>query len=326
MKNIFTAIILLCCATTWLRGQQEEHYTQFMYYKLGFNPAAAGSDVAPNVTALVRNQWVGIDGAPQTQLISLNTGLVNNRVGLGVSVLRQTIGVTENYTADAAYAYRVPLGRGILSMGLQGSVRLMRINFSQLQGTQPIGTDGAIPGDLQSRYVPNFGAGIFLHRGNDVCFGIAVPRILQSNIDLADSPDLISREARHFFAMGGVTLKAGDNVDIQPQLLLKYVTGAPFDTHVNVNMIFNEKFMTGVSYRIGGAKNSGLGESLSLLLGIELSEQITFGLSYDATLTELRKYNSGSFEGVLRYFFAGKPGSTQGGADTPSPKRDSKFY
>ena len=96
MKPVYT--LLLCCFSLALFAQQEEQYTQFMYYKLGFNPAFAGKDGAPTLSALVRTQWIGIDGAPQTQLLTFNTPALNGRVGIGGTIARQTIGVTENYT------------------------------------------------------------------------------------------------------------------------------------------------------------------------------------------------------------------------------------
>lgn len=323
MKNILTLLISLCFVSS-VFAQQEEQYTQFMHYKQGFNPAYVGSDGAPSISALVRNQWIGIDGAPQTQLITFNMPAVNNRVGLGASVLRQTIGVTENYTADAAYAYHIGLGRGILSFGLQASVRLLRINFSEVQGTQPIDTDGAIPADYQSRYIPNFGAGIYFYKGNQVFFGISVPRILESNIDLADSKDIISKEFRHFYAMGGVKFNLSNNVQMQPQILFKYVTGAPFDADVNLNLIFSDRFTAGVSYRLGGNKNNSVGESVSLLLGAEISKNLMFGISYDSTLSELKNYNSGSVEGVVRYFFKGKSEGSE--FDGPRKSGDPRFF
>ncbi len=321
MKKFFTTALLLCCAAAvW--SQQEEQYTQFMHYKQGFNPAFVGSTPGVNLAALVRSQWLGLDGAPQTQLLTLSMPFANNRVGVGANVLRQTIGVSENYTIDASYAYHLPLGNGYLGLGLQASVRLLRVNFSRLRGTQPIDTDGAIPNDFQSRYVPNFGAGIYYHKGDRVFFGFSIPRILQSNIDLADSRDIISKEVRHYYMMGGFTADLNeDKLQIQPQVLLKYVPGAPFDADVNVNFIFNKKFYAGASYRLGGNKNNSLGESVSLLLSADVTENIMFGMSYDMTLSELRNYNSGTIEGVVRYFFSGK----SKGTDVDAP-RGPKFF
>ncbi|MFN7118064.1 MAG: type IX secretion system membrane protein PorP/SprF [Saprospiraceae bacterium] len=317
MKYIFTLLISVgFCLTMW--AQQEEQYTQFMYYKLGFNPAFAGKDGTPSIAALTRVQWVGIEGAPQTQLITFNMPTLNGRVGIGGSIARQTIGVTENYTADAAYAYHVRLGNGTLGMGLQASVRLFRINFSETVGTQPIEDDPSIPMSDRSRYLPNFGAGLY-YESKNAYVGFSIPRLLENNINLASSGGRLSKEIRHFYMMGGVNIALGDNVEMQPQILLKYVSGAPFDADVNMNFVFFNKFTSGVSYRIGGSSRNNAGESLSILLGTRLTEQLIFGISYDMTLSELRDYNSGSFEGVLRF-------SLNGRRDRPGDFEDPRFF
>lgn len=286
-------------------GQQDEQFTQFMYYKAGYNPASVGSNDAPCITALARNQWIGLEGAPQVQLISFNMPVFNKRVGIGASVVRQTIGITEKFSAETMYSYRIPVGRGILGIGVQASVRFLRMNFSEAISIQPSTQDDAIPADLQSKYVPNFGAGLY-YSNQRYYVGISVPRLLENNIDLADSDEAISTEVRHIYAMGGIILDLGEKVQMQPQVLLKYVPGAPFDGDANLNFIFADRFTTGVSYRLGGSKRTGIGESVSLVLGIQLSESILFGLSYDLTLSELKNYNSGTVEGVFRYCIGGR--------------------
>ena len=316
MKPVYT--LLLCCFSLALFAQQEEQYTQFMYYKLGFNPAFAGKDGAPTLSALVRTQWIGIDGAPQTQLLTFNTPALNGRVGIGGTIARQTIGVTENYTADASYAYHLRLGNGTLGIGIQASVRLFRINFSETLGTQPIDTDPAIPMSDRSRYVPNFGAG-FYYESKNAYAGFSIPRLLENNIDLASSGGVLSKEVRHIFMMAGLNIALSDKVEMQPQILLKYVAGAPFDADVNLNFAFFNKFTTGLSYRLGGSNRTNAGESVALLLGTRLSEQLILGLSYDLTLSELRDYNSGSVEAVLRFMFGGRK-------DRPGDFEDPRFF
>ncbi len=317
MKFIFTILISVALLTS-LRAQQEEQYTQFMYYKLGFNPAFAGKDGSPSVAALARVQWVGFEGAPQTQLVTFNTPALNGRVGIGGTIARQTIGVTNNYTADANYAYHLRLGNGTLGIGVQASVRLLRINFSETVGTQPIEDDPSIPMSDRSRYLPNFGAGLY-YESKNTYVGFSIPRLLENNINLASSGGRLSKEFRHFYMMGGVNIALGDNVEMQPQVLLKYVSGAPFDADVNMNFVFFNKFTTGVSYRIGGSNRTNAGESVCLLLGTRLTEQLIFGAAYDMTLSELKNYNSGTFEGVLRFSFNGRK-------ERPGDFEDPRFF
>ncbi len=301
----FILTLFFCGTMLFAFGQQDEQYTQFMYFKPGYNPGAVGSNDAPCFSLIARNQWIGFEGAPQAQLLSFNMPVFNKRVGIGANIIRQTIGITERYSAETLYAYRIPIGRGVLGMGLQASVRFIRMNFSRAESIQPSSQDDAIPGDIQSKYVPNFGAGLY-YSNQRYYVGISVPRLLENNIDLADSGQTLSKEVRHVYAMAGILIDLGDHVQMQPQVLLKYVPGAPFDGDANLNFIFAEKFTTGVSYRLGGSKRSGIGESVSAVLGMQLSESILFGLSYDFTLSELQKYNSGTIEGVFRYCIGGR--------------------
>ena len=283
-------------------GQQEDQFTQFMYYRLGLNPAYAGSEGAADITALMRSQWIGLEGAPQTQLITFNVPVFSDKVGLGGSILRSSIGLTERYTVETDYSYRFRLGNGVLGMGLKTSVRLIRMDFRKAEGTQPIDQDGAIPVGFQSKYVPNFGAGIY-YKSQKVYLGVSVPRLLENNIDLSDSDLVISREIRHIYMMGGITFEVSEELSILSNVLLKYVRGAPFDGDVNVSALFANRFSVGVSYRLGGSQESGLGEAFSAVAGVNVSENIQLGLSYDFTISELRQYNSGTIEGMLRYSF-----------------------
>jgi type IX secretion system PorP/SprF family membrane protein len=304
MRKIY--IFLLFLGLNWsVQAQQENQFTQFQHYKLGFNPAYAGNAEGISFAALVRQQWLGIKGAPQVQLVSLHMPVLNNKVGLGANFARSSIGVTNQYTAELAYAYRIPAPRGHLNLGLMTSIRNFQMNFSELEGSQPTSIDNAIPAGMQSKFVPNFGAGIYYDAQN-FYIGLSSPRLLNVNIDLSDGSGTISREVPHFFLMTGVMIPLGDKFKLQPQTLLKYVKGAPFDADANVSLIFNDKMTMGVSYRLGGSRETGLGEAISGLFSIQMGKNLLIGMSYDATLSELRRYNNGSAEVVLRYFINGR--------------------
>lgn len=306
MRKLLLFTFLLLAATLVSRAQQDEQFTQFMYHKLGFNPAYAGMPETPTFTALVRQQWVGIEGAPQSQLLTFNMPLTASGIGLGANISRHSIGATERYTADVAYCYRFNLGRGgRMGIGLSSSIRMLRINFNETESTQPRDGDPAIPVGLQSKMVPNFGAGIY-YSNQTFYLGFSAPRLLTNNIDFAEEGTIISREVPHYYLMAGILLRLGDKIQMQPQAILKYVEGAPFDGDINLNFIFSETVYSGVSYRLGGSSRSGIGEAGSILLGMQFSDQFMFGLSYDMTLSELRSYSSGSMEAIIRCGIGGR--------------------
>ena len=317
MKRHFLLLFVVQLLVVGLYGQQDEQYTQFMYNKLAYNPGYAGSANGICLNAIVRSQWIGLDGAPQTQSLGFHMPLANRRVGIGANIIRNTIGASEDVSLDGMYAYRAALGSGIIGIGIQGSITFLSADLTGLPTTQPSAIDEAIPMGNQSKFIPNFGVGAYFNNER-FYFGFSVPRLLQNNIDLADSEGIISREVQHFYLMTGFLIPMGAKVDFQPQLLVKYVDNAPLDADLNASFIFNDRFITGLTYRLGGNKENPVGESIDLLLGAQITDDILFAASYDITLSDIRDYNSGSIEALLRYCF--------GGGDSNSEYTNPRFF
>lgn len=295
----FLLFILPLCAL----AQQEQMYTQFMFNKLLYNPGYAGSFVSPTLTAIYRSQWMGLDGAPKAMLLSYTQPLLNNRVGIGGNISRQSIGISTNLTFEVAYAYRVQLKRGTLAVGLQASMRNIRQNWADQRIVAIDQNDPSIPTDPKSKFVPNFGAGVYYNAYNERWYaGIALPRIVSNSIDFAEFGDVLSREVQHINAMGGIQLEATEELKVTPQVLLRYAIGAPFDAELNVSALLQGKFYGGLSYRVGGDTNFA-GESVDAALGFQAIDKLFICLSYDIGLTRLRKFHNGSLEATVRWWF-----------------------
>jgi type IX secretion system PorP/SprF family membrane protein len=284
----------------FVSAQQEDAFAQFMYYKQAINPANTGSIPGISITGLVRNQWIGLNGAPKWQSLLFSMPLLNNRVGVGGNIYRHTIGITRITGLDGSYAYRIAVPRGYLSLGLQTSLRFMQQNFGLVTGTQPIEQDESIPSGLQSKYLPNFGAGIY-YETKRAYAGISVPRLLRTNIDFSDKGQLVTRETQHYYFMAGVTIPLGEAWELNPQTLWRYLPNAPFDADINLSAIFKRKISGGVSYRMGS-------ETAILFTGLQLGEHIHLGMAFETSFTDIQKYNSGTAEVVLRYFLFSKKG------------------
>lgn len=294
--------------TSFLFAQQEAQFTQFMYNKLGYNPGYAGSNIGTCFTGLIRQQWLGLEGAPGSQLFSFNMPLNENRVGIGANIWRNTIGVSETINIDLAYAYRLQMETGTLGIGVMGSGRYFQSDFSK---TDPIQAgDNTIPVGMQSKLLPNFGVGVYF--SNDKMFlGASAPRLLENNIDLGDDQTIVSREVRHLYFMGGLVFPMSETTEFQPQVLVKYVQGAPIDADLNLNLIFNKKYSLGASYRFGGSDEIGIGESIDILLGAQLTEALMVGFAYDITLSEIQDHNNGTVEAMVRYCLEGDSGGDE---------------
>jgi type IX secretion system PorP/SprF family membrane protein len=298
MKNITTILFLFGFAL--LHGQQQPHNTQFMYYKLGYNPAYAGSQETGCLTCIYRQQWLGLDGAPSMAVATFNMPLANQRVGVGANLYRHTIGITTVYNLDLAYSYRVRLGNGMLGLGIMGSIRSMQQDFGKTVATQDKDLDQSIPGDVSSKLLFNFGAGAY-YASEKFYLGLSAPRFLENNIDFADDDVSISREVQHGYLMAGMLIPVNEDLTVQPQGLLKLAAKAPVDFDANVTLHVQKRYFAGLTYRFGGNELNSTGESLDLLVGGQVSSNLMLGISYDLTLSDIRDYSTGSIEASVRY-------------------------
>ena len=131
-KYIIVVLVLISIVTHKVQAQQEAMYSQYMFNTMAINPAYAGSRNVTSATALYRNQWVGIVGAPKTITLSLDAPINSKKVGLGLQVFSDKIGVTNTTGAFGSYAYRIRLNKGTLSFGLQGGVSQYKADFQSV--------------------------------------------------------------------------------------------------------------------------------------------------------------------------------------------------
>ena len=307
MKNLLF-ILLFCLTAAVAFGQQDRQNTQFMQYKLGYNPGYAGSYESACITALHRSQWLGLDGAPEATILTFNMPLFNQKVGIGLNLERFSLGLFEQYNMDGVYSYRIRLGQGSLGIGVQASVRSIEGNFQQSVAIEDPGLDESISMVQENKFLFNFGSGIYYHSPK-FYFGISIPRFLKNNIDFAEEGNVISREVNHFYMMTGYSIDLGEKTRMRPQVLVRYVDNAPIDADANLNFIFNNRYIIGATYRLGGDQKNGVGESIDLLVSAQLTNNLTFGVSYDITLSELKEYSNGSIEVALQYCFGKSEGS-----------------
>ncbi len=306
--------MIIFVGTIGVNAQQDVLFTQFMYNKLGLNPAFAGNSDNASILGIVRDQWMGFDGSPKAQALSFNSGAIG-KVGLGLNLSRYTIGVTEKLTAEGIYAYRFPLQGGTLSMGFSLSGRWYKSDFSSSDLTiiDPFEQDPAIDEGVYRTQVFNVGYGIYYNL-NRFYIGASVPRIFRANIDMK-SGKIKSYEVRHLYVMGGGALDLSRKVVFMPQVLFRWAENSPFDIDLNLGLLFSERFYTALTSRMSFSSTNPF-ESIDALMGIHISRNIFLAAAYDFNISKLRKYQSGSLEVLLQYRF----GNTRKPIDIVNPR------
>lgn len=276
-------------------AQQDSQYTQYMYNTMNINPAYAGSREAISIFGMHRTQWVGLDGAPVTNSISINTPINNSNIGLGLSVINDRIGpsndnrvaVDFSYTIHTSYRYK-------LSFGLKASGNLLNVDFTKLDVFDP--SDPRFQNNIDNKFTPNIGAGIYLH-SDKLYVGISAPNMMENEYyeEMAGvySETYIARERINYYLIAGYVFDLNYNLKFKPSLLTKVVEGAPLQVDLSANFLFNEKFTAGLAYRWDAA--------VSAMAGFQVSNGLFIGYAYDAETTKLANYNSGSHEIFMRF-------------------------
>lgn len=300
--KVFAFFLLL---TQFAFGQQDVQYTQFMHNKLAINPAYAGSTGVPCLNALYRNQWSGFDGAPVSQSLGFQMPFFKDRVGAGISLVHDRLGPTESWSASLKYAYHIPIARNVkLGMGFQGSLQNYQVNWDQTNATHA--GDQAIP-DIASgsKLIPNFGVGLHLH-AEKFYVGLSIPNLLRTKLSLQGDRFALSeinRSEIHAFLMAGAIFNITKDIRLKPAGLIKYAKNSPLDLDLHLSFIFFDQFWIGGTYRTGGELLGSLGESIDVILQLQVTDAIRIGLAYDFTLTEIRDHTSGSYEILVDYCF-----------------------
>jgi type IX secretion system PorP/SprF family membrane protein len=227
----------------------------------------------------------------------MHSPIINEHIGVGLSVLNDKIGPTNNTSIVADFAYRMKLTqKSKLALGLSAGANIFQANLNTLNLDQP--NDAVFQNNVNNKTTPNFGFGMYYSRERFYA-GLSAPNLIEnsySEVNQAGGSTLIAKEQRHYFFIAGALINLGHNLDFKPTTLVKVTEGAPIQADLTASFIIMKRLLLGGMYRTGDAVGG--------LIGYDVTEQLHIGYSYDWSLgLETGKYNNGSHEIMLRYDF-----------------------
>ena len=220
MKRICLIIVLMAAFCGRLSAQQNPLYSQYMFNHLVINPAYAGTKPYLSLTGIVRKQWMGIEGSPLTGSVSLHGPLKNRKMGLGILINNDHIGIIDQTDVYGSYAYHIPVSSGHLSLGLSGGFSLYSSNISELKywdGSDPLYQSNSI-----NNILPNFGAGAFYYSEHFYA-GLSAPQLLSydSNDKLSVKKQYIHHPAPHYYFTSGYVFDTKGLTKIKPSFVVR---------------------------------------------------------------------------------------------------------
>lgn len=300
MRKLLIGIILLT-AFGLLPGrvlaQQNAMFSQYMFNTLAINPAYAGSRNVVAATALYRNQWIGIEGAPKTGTFTVDAPFANERIGLGAQVTSDKIGIVKTTSGVLSAAYRIPINDGSLSFGIQGSVNNYHAGFSnvQLDPGGPVGDPG-FQDDI-NKTLFNFGSGVY-YNNSRLYAGLSVQDFVRNRLNdtVYTGSEVTARQSAHGYFAAGYVFPMGFDFNLKTSVLVKGVMGAPLQGDFGATLWIKDMIAIGAEYRTSA--------DVSALMELRVTPQVRIGYAYDKSITTLRTFNSGSHEFMLRYEFS----------------------
>jgi len=291
----FLLLLLLLNGSLFISAfaQTEPIYSQYMHNQLGINPAYAGNREALSLNFFQRKQWVGLDGAPQTSSISMDQSFKDNKLGWGVQLYDDRLGVEKATGTNFMLSSKIRVSeKGYLSGGLSVGLMNYKIDLINVSG-RFTSSDPAFYANL-NKWVPNVGLGAF-YNTDKFYAGISIPNVLKSKLSAFDliRSGLQKVNNYHVFMSAGYVFDINEDLKIKPSTLIKMVSGAPVQVDLNTNFWLKEFFGFGFSYRTGDA--------FVTLLELQASNNIKIGYAYDRTISPYKYYNNGSHEFMLRY-------------------------
>jgi type IX secretion system PorP/SprF family membrane protein len=316
--------------TLVVHAQQKPHYTQYILNQYIINPAITGIENYVDVKASHRHQWAGLQDNPVTTYISFHgpLGKQDTRTsatgysipgrnprgesywesynaaephhGIGFQVINDVTGPLSSLSAYVTYAYHLGLNANTsLSAGLGLGVNRVGLDADKLDFGD-ITVDPVVAGSgmiNNTRF--DMTAGIYLYSAY-YFIGVSAQQIVPQKIDFSDGAikPAEGKTVPHLFATAGYRFLAGDDWNLIPSVMVKYVNPLPVQYEGNLKLQYRDLAWIGGSYRHK--------DGFSGMAGLNVSNTFNVGYAYDYTTSELNNYSKGTHEVIVGFLIGNK--------------------
>ena len=239
-SKVLYLLLVLLMASPVVRAQQDPLYSQYLFNPLAINSAYTGLDPVLSASFNSRFQWNALEGSPETYTLAAHSSLFDNKIGAGILLLNDRLGVTQNTEIHLSYSYKIQFDYSKIAFGLRTSLVNYRYDYNQLT-LKSLDDPDFLP-VAENATKPNFGAGM-IYTGKNLFVGLSVPRILNS--DFEDGVTSSTRYIRHYYLMTSYLFNIDENLAVKPGVLVKGVSGAPVSLDVNVNFLLENLVWVG---------------------------------------------------------------------------------
>ena len=336
MKKIVICVVVLS-AFLGASAQQRPHYTQYILNSYIINPAISGIENYTDVKVSLRDQWVGLNGAPKTSYFTIHGPLgkkdyresatsfsvpgqnprgkaywesytaAEPHHGAGFTMINDKTGSYNFFTATASYAYHLGLSpRTNLAGGFSAGITKISVDKSKQDFTgtgdpNDPATGAALNGEL-SKIKPNMAFGLWLY-SRDYFIGFAAQQVIPSKINFVNDAAILTKGkfVPHLFLTAGYRFLLSEDINATPSLMVKYINGSSknsFQPEANVKFQYRDLVWLGGTYRYQNG--------YAAMLGLNLGNAVNMGYAYDFTTTALNTVSRGTHEIIFGFIIGNK--------------------
>jgi type IX secretion system PorP/SprF family membrane protein len=293
MKKIIKLLFFIVIPIS-VSGQMASFTSQYVLNPLVLNPAYAGNRGVLNVAAFYRKQWVGVKGSPETITLTVDAPFRDDKMGLGLMMVNDKIGVTKETQFKTNYSYKINMGKGNLAFGLGAGLVVTNTAWSDLIVVDP--EDEYLLIDSKAFIVPTFSFGTY-YSDQKYFAGFSIPKLIGYKFNFEKNKYVLHNDMTDYYYLfnTGYLFDLSSNLKFFPSALIVFSPGDKILYDINANFRLMDRLWLGASYRNN--------RSISGMFQFQLTDQIKFAYTYDFDFAKLRTFSSGSHEVMLRYEF-----------------------
>jgi type IX secretion system PorP/SprF family membrane protein len=291
MKKIILTIFVSSCLVLSAFSQQLPLYSQYMFNRVLLNPAVTGSEDGVALRLTARQQWVGIENAPSTQILSGHLKIYNGTMGVGGVIFADRFGPESRIGIQGNYAYILPVFREQASLAFGLSIQVFQYQMNYANFTSLDADDPVLMYTKENSWLPESDFGMYLY-ADKYFAGISANQMIELPVKIGGESVEVNSLLRHYHLLGGYKFTLTEAFDLEPSTLLKGTFKTPFQVDINVKGIYQDDYWLGFSYRSSG--------DVIAMLGLAYKEFV-FGFAFDYATSRLSHYQSGTYEVMLGY-------------------------
>jgi type IX secretion system PorP/SprF family membrane protein len=275
MKRLLHMLVIVCLIPgIKAMAQADISMTTHWYNRANYNPASIARLNYLYLFSNIRQQWLGVNGAPQVFNVQASEYIHSLRSAFGLSMVSDKIGATLAFNPMVTYAYRISNGeQWALAMGLSAGVFTRIVDGSLFEADDT--NDPSLQYDKEKTVRPDINSGLEFQTQHFI-FGISSTHLLSI---FKPSDIFLNTNHRYGYAIYKNTTPEYFNYNIGLQVVNRYnLTVLEGNIHIRFKRTTglikgaSEIFDVGLTYRTS--------QQMSLLSGINITPDIRAGYAY----------------------------------------------